>query len=345
MPGKQRVLAIAAAALLLAGFTFGFFTHWLASPKRGNDVATTAVQETTVEQDGGVKADGSGGEDEHRPPIRLEFDVSRAMKDIAYLSSQIGYRPEGTASEGKAADYIAMRFSALGYGEVFQQTFLLDNGATSRNVYVVDEGEDTRLAVVVGAHYDTAGGTGSPGANDNASGIGVLLELARVFRNNDNVPTIIFAAFGAEEILQGYGKDHHHYGSRHMANRLPELGYTVVGMISVDMVGVGSTMVLNSTMQAPRRLLDLLAAHAGTLGLRPTFRQDPGWSDHEAFEKRGIPSVWIEYREDPHYHTPADTYDKLDPALIAQAGRLLQSFLENLDGADLNSLENSTFYR
>lgn len=345
MPGKSRSLTSAAIALLLAGFVFGFLVHWLSSPGRVTEAMLPAVQEGGVGHAPDEKADEAGVDDELRPPTRLEFDSLRALEDIRYLSSQVGYRPEGTAAEAKAADCIASRFSSFGYGEVGRQTFVLDNGATSRNVYVVDEGQDARLALVIGAHYDTAGGTGSPGANDNASGVGVLLELARIFRNNDNVPTLIFVAFGAEEILQGYGRDHHHYGSRYMAGRLHELGYTVVGMISIDMVGVGNTLVFNSTMQAPHLLLDLLTAHAGTLGLRPTFRQDPGWSDHEAFESHGIPSVWIEYREDPNYHTPSDTYEKLNPSHIAQIGRLLQTFLETLDREDLQELRSSTFYR
>lgn len=341
MMGRKHLATIAILSLLL-GLALGFIIHWWTMP-------TGTIKELSFGARGPVDASPRKSENrqsqEPTSAVRLSFETSNALEHLVHLSSVIGYRPEGSPAEEEAASYIASCFENFGYEEVHKQTFRLDNGALSSNVFVVDPGTRSTLALVVGAHYDSAGGTGSPGANDNASGVGVVLELARIFRNNENAYTLIFVAFGAEEILQGYGKDHHHYGSRYMAAHLQELGYTVVGMISLDMVGVGSTLTLNSTMQAPQTLVNLLDGYARRSGLNPVFRQDPGWSDHEAFEKHGIPSVWVEYREDPNYHSPADTYDKIDPSLIARTGQLLQGFLESLNDADLQALSNSTLYR
>jgi len=341
----NRKHAIAALVLvgLLSGFLLGFLFHWRSAPPG-------VVEETTTEVQGGgnnppAEAGNNGESAEKKPSVHLTFETSNALAHIVNLSSGIGYRPEGSAAESEAASYIASYFQSIGYETVHRQAFKLDNGAFSSNIFVIDPGAGNSPALVVGAHYDSAGGTGSPGANDNASGVGVVLELARVFRNNQNLPTIIFTAFGAEEILPGFSKDHHHYGSRYMAAHLHELGYNVVGMICVDMVGVGNTLTLNSTLRAPRTMVDLLTAYARRSGLAPVFRQDPGWSDHEAFENHGIPSVWIEYRDDPNYHSPSDTYDKINPNLVAQVGLLLQGFLESLNEADLQTLRHTTVYR
>ncbi len=343
---NRKITTAAALALvcLIFGFALGFAVRWGRNPSNLREAAAPDGGDSSNHSPPGGTPEGGVGDEPETPP-HLTFETSNALEHILNLSSGVGYRPEGSAAEREAASYIASRFRSFGYEEVHRQDFTLDNGAASSNLYVVDPGSASDMAIVVGAHYDTAGGTGSPGANDNASGVGVVLELARVFRHNENIPTIIFVAFGAEEILPGYSKDHHHYGSRYMASHLPELGYNVVGMVSVDMVGVGNALTLNSTLQGPRTLIDMLSAYSRNSGLNPVFRQDQGWSDHEAFEKRGIPAVWIEYRDDPNYHTPADTYDKISPRSIAQAGCLLQGFLEALTLSDLQKLASSAAYR
>ncbi|MGQ9537956.1 MAG: M28 family metallopeptidase [Actinomycetota bacterium] len=172
-----------------------------------------------------------------------------------------------------------------------------------------------------------------------------MLELIRVFLVNENVPTLVFVAFGSEEILEGYGKNHHNYGSRYMANHLSDLRGKVVAMISVDMVGVGSSILVNSTLAAPRVFADMFMEYAKANGIATGFRKDPGWSDHEAFENHGVPSFWVEYREDPNYHSPRDTYEKVQPDLMNQIGHLLQGFLESIDASDCRALAGSSVYR
>lgn len=280
------------------------------------------------------------------PPRRakLYFRVHTAMEHIAYLSQTVGYRPGGTENERAAADYIARSLSDLGY-DVHEQAFSLDNGLTGYNVYAQDRGACAEWTLIIGAHFDSAGGTGSPGANDNASGVATVLELARVFRDNPNLPNLVFVAFGSEEILEGYGREHHHYGSRYMAANLDADFGNVIGMISVDMVGVGDAFTANATLEASSALADLFVERAREAGFTFTFRQDPGWSDHEAFEGHGIPSLWIECLEDPYYHSPQDSYDRIDPSLLGHVGFLLQGFIEDLSASDCRMLDVAGDYR
>ena len=282
---------------------------------------------------------------EPEEPAYETFNPSGAMEHIRTLSVDIGYRPGGTEAEHLATAYIKDSFRETGYENVHEQTFVLDNGLTSYNVYVEDKGSDPEWTVIIGAHYDSAGGTGSPGANDNASGIALVLELARIFKTNVNTPTLRFVAFGCEEILEDYGKDSHHYGSRYMANHLVDIEGNTIGMISIDMVGVGNTLYANATLKAPSTMTDIFMSSSQQANIPVVFRQDPGWSDHEAFEGHGISSVWVEYRDDPYYHSPQDSFDKVNSALVSQAGKLIQDFLEGLTPEDCQMLDSVSTYR
>ncbi|MHB8780147.1 MAG: M28 family metallopeptidase [Candidatus Geothermincolia bacterium] len=275
------------------------------------------------------------------PAYRL-FDATQAMRHIEQLSVLIGPRPEGTSSEVRGAEYIRGAFTSMGYAEVMQQTVPLPNGTTSYNVYVDSPGSDPTRVIVIGAHYDSKGGTGSPGANDNASGTAAVLELARVFKTNPHIPTLRFVAFGAEEVLQGYSSGNHHFGSRYMAAQLGAMPGNEIGMISLDMIGVGRDLTTGSMLVASRRFLDMFSEYLAGLGHGFSFRQDPGWSDHEAFEAVGVPSFWIAFREDPNYHTPGDTYYNINPELINVTGQLVQGFIENTGAPAWQALDAAT---
>lgn len=346
---KNKAAAVTAVAILVLAFLAGFIVRSTTSGGSAENDKTVAVDLGAQLEERGEEAaesEGDAGPHEEAAAIPYQiFNIDAALTHARQLSINIGYRPGGTSAEHKAAEYIRGAFSSVGYERVYEQTFALENGLLSSNIYVVDEGSDPNSLIIVGGHYDSAGGTFSPGANDNGSGLAVTLELARIFRVNDNVPTLIFVAFGSEEILEGYGKGHHHYGSRYMASHLSDLQGKVVGMISVDMVGVGSKILVNSTLAAPRVLAGMFMEHASANGIATEFRNDPGWSDHEAFENRGIPSFWVECREDPNYHTPRDTYDKIQPSLMNQMGHLLQGFLESIDEADCRNLSINSVFR
>jgi hypothetical protein len=261
------------------------------------------------------------------------FEVANAMDTIWGLSVGIGQRIEGTSGEAIAADYLAGVLRNYGYVPEIQEV-PLPNGTSTYNVIARNLGGFVypyQPLLVVGAHYDTKMGTGSPGANDNASGAAVVLELARCFAEQRQYGFFIqFVFFGGEELLVD-GTDLHHFGSRYYVNNLPQdMKDDMIGAIVVDMVGVGNQLYARTMGIGPMDLCNRLMAYAQGAGISLPYMVSGSYSDHEPFEKAGIPAVWLEYKDDPWYHTPADSFDKINPAYIENTGRLLEGFIRSL---------------
>jgi hypothetical protein len=271
------------------------------------------------------------------PTKPLGFDGPAAMGHIQALAQGIGPRESGTQAESDALDYAASYLESLGYA-VQTSEVTLPGAELSSNVIATKRGEsDSR--VVVGAHIDTK--ATAPGANDNASGVGVVLELARDLHDADTTATIEFVLFGAEEMTDS-DPDHHHYGSRQFVEALTaERSAALVGMISVDMVGYGSEFTVRTMNHGPQLLRDMVKAYSIEHGLPARYAKDTstyGWSDHEPFELAGYPAVWLEWREDPAYHTARDTYAHVSESAVQRTGDMLLGFLTDLTASDLNSL-------
>jgi len=213
----------------------------------------------------------------------------------------------------------------------------LPNGAVTRNVVATLDAAapgPSASILVIGAHFDTKGGTGSPGANDNGSGTAVVLELARCLAEEGPLPglQVTFVLFGGEERLVD-GTDLHHFGSRHfVANLSPENRARLRGAVIVDMVGVGSQLYARTMGIGPMDLCNALLSHAARMGIRLPYLKSGSYSDHEPFETAGLPAVWLEVKDDPWYHTPQDSYDKIDAGHVGLTGRLIQGFVLSLAG-------------
>jgi hypothetical protein len=269
--------------------------------------------------------------------IGKRFHAAEVIKHIKVISGQIGVREAGSQSEGQAADYIERVLTSYGY-VVKRQMFNLPNGKSSENLVAVVPGQLDRV-LILGAHYDSK--PPSPGANDNASGVGVLLELARIYTLRQPTPTIKFVFFGAEEMIDK-NPDHHHYGSRHyVASLRPLQKKKIFGMISVDMVGYGNNFHVRTMKRGPQSLAEKLLSVARQNNLNLTFRKDRGqygWSDHEPFELAGIPAAWLEWRNDPLYHTSQDTWPHLNEDCIQTTGELILSLLSSLTTKEIESV-------
>ncbi|MGE5777245.1 MAG: M20/M25/M40 family metallo-hydrolase, partial [Chloroflexota bacterium] len=122
-----------------------------------------------------------------------------AYAHIEALSEEIGPRVAGTSAEAQAAQYIVMEFERLGYVSELRPFKVTEKGKTisSANVIAVKPGASSR-EIIVGAHYDSVK-TGR-GADDNASGVAVILEVAERLRGKETPYTIRFVLFGAEEL-------------------------------------------------------------------------------------------------------------------------------------------------
>jgi len=141
---------------------------------------------------------------------------------------------------------------------------------------------------------------------------------------------VVFVFFGAEETIGRDGNEHH-FGSRAFVERMnEEQRAQVAAMLSVDMVGAGDEFVLRTMGRGPGRLSNVFRAFARQEGVDVAYRKDPGetgWSDHEPFEMAGIPAAWLEWVQDPVYHTAEDTPVHIRASRIRTTGRLLQRFV------------------
>ena len=175
--------------------------------------------------------------------------------------------------------------------------------------------------VMVGAHLDSV--PAGPGANDNASGSAAVLELARVFAGRAEQPRLSFALFGAEE--DGL------IGSRRHVERLgAERAREYRAMVNLDMVAVGDRFEVGTTGERSRDLARRLTDAGSALGLRLGQFDARGSSDHAPFADAGVPAVMLHWRDDPNYHKPTDTADRIDPAKLTATTRVLASTLEEL---------------
>lgn len=238
------------------------------------------------------------------PAIAASFSFGElAAQEVYYISENLAGRAVGTAKELETIDYLTQRLTSFGYEPVIDPfTYPGRRGIlySSSNIIAQRTGT-TGKQVIIGAHYDTApdgfglGGTfldrsNLEGTNDNASGMGVLLELAQRLKPETNL-TYTFILFGAEEVGL--------VGSRYYADNMTvEERRNTVGMINLDSLIFGDKMYFHAGRNAvvdPRlgRLRDLALEIAAELGI--AAETNPGLnefypagtgccSDQEAFD-------------------------------------------------------------
>jgi Peptidase family M28 len=246
------------------------------------------------------------------PAADAAVSGAKAKRWTAKIAS-LGQRPAGWPHERQAGAIVKRRLERLGYSVAYQ-SFTLPNGRTSRNV-VGRTGAPVRVIVV--AHIDGVWGTDA--ANDNASGVGLMLELARNLSGRDGV---LVAGLAAEErMVTGSSW---HLGSRRLTRSLSAAAKRRVRLaLSIDMVGVGSTLHVRGLEASPNRSARILLAAARELGIRATYLRDTGQSDHDDLTRGGVPAAWVEWRWDPCWHQPCDQIERVRPWKLWRAGRIV----------------------
>lgn len=263
--------------------------------------------------------------------LRTELD-----KDVHALA-KIGERNVDKKWElASAADWIADELDAAGLG-VHREGYEVGEVAAQNLATEVRGGARGSELVIVGAHYDSA--SGSPGADDNASGVAAVLALARRFAKTQPKRTLRFVWFVNEEPPFFQTPQ---MGSLVYAKALAARGETAVAMVSVESIGVFSdapgsqrypaplakkhpdvgnfVAVVGDERSAP--LVDRFSA-ALSKGASLPVESDSlpaelpgvGWSDHWSFWQIGVPAIMVTdtapFRY-PHYHKPTDTPGRLD---------------------------------
>jgi hypothetical protein len=261
------------------------------------------------------------------------FDAAAAMADVRLLAGRIGPRLATGPAYRRAGRLVERRFAELGY-DVRRETFGVPAGDSwgvpveagrSFNVVAEPPGLDpTRPHLVLGAHLDTV--AVAPGAEDNASGVAVLLELARLASTRPTRLPVVLIAFGAEE-PRGPGDDLHHFGSQHHVRQLsPRRLEAIRAMVSLDRVGVGSVVPVCTGPLSPPRVQRSLLGTAERIDV-PTNACENTASDHWSFEKAGVVVARLGSTSYAAYHSADDVPSVVDRAQLARTGRLVWAWL------------------
>lgn len=313
-----------AAALASAGCSAEYRPAIPAVPQRGAKVAVESSATRIVES---VRKAALPRRTDSRG---VPFDAPAAIAEARRITA-FGVRKAGSSNERAAARHIAGRLRSFGLRPRYQY-FDLPNGGRSVNVLVSIPGVDTSRALLMGGHIDSK--PPSPGGNDNASGCGVLLEIARRLADSPGPVTVDLVFWGSEEAVFG-SPDVHHLGSRHHARSLSAAERRrYVGLVNVDMVGRGERFLVRTMGRGPMSLTRTILSDAKADGVRLRYSKDPGktgWSDHEAYELLGMPVAWLEWPEDARYHTSGDTASRLQARPVRITGELVSRFAYSLD--------------
>ena len=246
------------------------------------------------------------------------------MGHVRKLAGEIGVRVRATRGETRGARYAAEKLRSFGYN-VNIQTFDVDGG-TSRNVVAWWPGS-RQHGFVVGGHMDTV--PTSPGANDNASGIAVILELARLVAGKAPSEWVRFVAFGSEE--KG-SNGANHVGSQVFVNRLGERGRNRLGgMTSVDMIADGRPLLIGNSDIADDIVARSLYRRIRDAGIAVRYHTLCDCSDHGPFEHAGIPASFAYSGPTQNYHTPSDDLAHVEPDDLLRTGRAMRAFVIAID--------------
>jgi hypothetical protein len=255
-------------------------------------------------------------------PVRAdEGGDNQLQRDVQTLSSE-SFEGRGIGRPGleRALDYLEKRFQQVGLRPFgvngYRQSFAGPDGAMLVNLIGVLGDSTSDQHVIVGAHYDHLGlgepgdanhGTLHPGADDNASGVAVLLECARRLAEETELahPAVIIAFSGEEKGLLGSS-----YYVEHPV--MPLNG--CAGMINLDTVGRlfdGPLTVFGAN--TARELAHVLRGVNYGFGFELELpEKDVGGSDQTSFVRKGVPAVQVFTGPHADYHRPGDTADKID---------------------------------
>jgi hypothetical protein len=273
------------------------------------------------------------------------FDGKRAF---AVLERQCAFGPRYPGSEAHDSCFAYLVSTLRSYAPVVQvDTFSYDSPILKKQVRLMNVvarfRPELKQRVLLAAHWETRPWADRDpvvakrqlpimGANDGASGVAVILELARVLRHGHDQPTVgvDLALFDGEDL----GTDADPSGFFRGSNRYVEWKSEEpppIFVVVVDMVG-SKTMVLHwegNSRKNASNIVDLVWEEARSLGVR-NFRSDVKhtvFDDHIPFLNAGIPAIDLIDFDYPYWHTTHDTVDKCSAESLEAVGRVLLSVI------------------
>lgn len=276
-----------------------------------------------------------------QPPVR-----ELLAKHVDYLAAQIGPRilAQPESIEATVA-YLRGQWEQMGY-EVREEPYESSDGPV-KNLYVEIPGSQLPDDVIVlGAHYDTV--AQSPGADDNASAVAVLLEASRLLKNQSPRRTLRFVAFACEESpymsMGSMGSQHHAREAKQRGERVQMLCLEMVGYFldepnsqkvppSIPKFLHGLFPKRGNFLAAIGNLASWKLNWAFRRGFKQATRlslfslnlpekvQEIRRSDNSSFWDQGFPALMLtdtSFLRNPHYHQPTDTPDTLDYDRMSQ---------------------------
>lgn len=276
---------------------------------------------------------------------------------VESLAKELGPRSPHEDALAQTAAFVRKTWTEQGF-TVRDQPYDCGDGRVL-NLEVVLPGSDPALGqIVVGAHYDTVVG-GTPGADDNASGVALLLTLSDALRGSSHARTIRLVAFTCEEPPYFQTET---MGSYRYARDLAAQGVEVAAMVSLESIGffsaepgsqhyppeladrypsTGNFACVVGNLESARlvdRFADALAKGSTVPVERGSFPgelEGVGWSDHWSFWQIDVPAVMLTDTapfRNPHYHRATDTPDTLDYVALAAVSQALRGAVLELAG-------------
>ncbi|NIM59506.1 MAG: M28 family peptidase [Candidatus Aminicenantes bacterium] len=284
---------------------------------------------------------------EQYKPDFVILSVERKVMDFIFkdLSTEISYPIPAMGRRARLP-----KSTETGVKAFVSVNAIFDEKRPSRNVLAKITGSDKVLKdeyVVIGGHMDHLGitpmGDIMPGANDNASGTAVVMEIARVMKLNRAKPkrTVIFGLWAGEE--QGL------LGSRHYADDSAYPINKTVAYINMDMVGHGSGKINFQGVYYGPKIWKLLKEKLPKeiLDYVMPGRGGPGGSDHTPFLEKGVPGFFIITRGSIKYHHSRDASDLIKPEMLKKTGDFVHAAVKIVaseSGDFLPPLRRETYY-
>ncbi len=259
------------------------------------------------------------------------------QRSIRYVESQMEFGPRipGSEASRQTAEWIIKQLESKGW-EIEIQHFN-NRGTPLMNIIAKANSGGGGKPILLGAHYDTRPYADRdpinsefpvPGANDGASGVAVLIELAQVLDRDRLKQPVWLVFFDAEDSGNIDGWDWI-VGSSFFADTLTQ---DLEAVVIVDMVGDRDLQIFIEKYSDPSLVQEIWNT-ADQLGYQ-AFVNTPKYSiidDHLPFLKLGIPAVDIIDFDYPYWHTISDTVDKVSADSLEEVGRSLEHWLENKD--------------